>query len=422
MFSKRVFVILAFALMACGSLAIINGTDIVQLERGWTQIISGSIALCSGILLLGIAALLDALHKLTLAQERASERGKPLLMSAPESGFEKALVKAQETEGDKAPAVASAPASVQTTAPERETAKERPSFMAKMAALKPASAPSAPEPQSEPQSEQNSEPRFEPSLPRPPLPPAPTLSLEERLPWKRKKAHEKAQERIQDLDENAPPLPLEHDDVIEGVTYGRSMAVTPPVPPPSQAPAIPPVPPAPDVAIPSAARPKLNELFRKATRPAERFDERPTPPLPPFPPGYKPPKAPEPHDEPPLPEAFMPSAPRLDTALEPEPAYAAPDVALTPEHDYVPLQQPFTLPSHMEAPAPADAAAPAIIMDDVPASSEPHVVGRYEANGTRYALFSDGAIEADTGIGVYRFASITELKKFIDEREAQKRS
>lgn len=46
----------------------------------------------------------------------------------------------------------------------------------------------------------------------------------------------------------------------------------------------------------------------------------------------------------------------------------------------------------------------------------PTVVGRYEAQGTSYVMYSDGSIDAETETGAFRFASLNELKKFIERR------
>ncbi|MDE3176246.1 MAG: hypothetical protein KGM15_09115 [Pseudomonadota bacterium] len=46
----------------------------------------------------------------------------------------------------------------------------------------------------------------------------------------------------------------------------------------------------------------------------------------------------------------------------------------------------------------------------------PKVVGRYSAGGARYMIFSDGAIEAETDQGAFRFASMAEFKAFIAGR------
>ena len=46
---------------------------------------------------------------------------------------------------------------------------------------------------------------------------------------------------------------------------------------------------------------------------------------------------------------------------------------------------------------------------------QPAVVGRYEAAGTNYAMYSDGSVEAENEHGVFRFASMSELRAFIEE-------
>ncbi len=42
------------------------------------------------------------------------------------------------------------------------------------------------------------------------------------------------------------------------------------------------------------------------------------------------------------------------------------------------------------------------------------VIGHYEANGAHYTMYADGSIEASSAHGVYRFANIEELKRFIE--------
>jgi hypothetical protein len=42
------------------------------------------------------------------------------------------------------------------------------------------------------------------------------------------------------------------------------------------------------------------------------------------------------------------------------------------------------------------------------------VIGRYEADGTSYVMYSDGSIEAQSAAGIYRFASMAELKAYIE--------
>lgn len=52
-------------------------------------------------------------------------------------------------------------------------------------------------------------------------------------------------------------------------------------------------------------------------------------------------------------------------------------------------------------------------------AAAPSVVGRYEAAGVSYLLLSDGAIEVKTETGVHRFASMQDLKVFIEAQELQ---
>ena len=42
------------------------------------------------------------------------------------------------------------------------------------------------------------------------------------------------------------------------------------------------------------------------------------------------------------------------------------------------------------------------------------VIGRYESEGTSYVMYADGSIDAQSEAGVYRFASMAELKTFIE--------
>jgi len=46
----------------------------------------------------------------------------------------------------------------------------------------------------------------------------------------------------------------------------------------------------------------------------------------------------------------------------------------------------------------------------------PVLVGRYSAGGANYMIFSDGAIEAETEEGQFRFASMGDFKSFMHKR------
>jgi hypothetical protein len=49
-----------------------------------------------------------------------------------------------------------------------------------------------------------------------------------------------------------------------------------------------------------------------------------------------------------------------------------------------------------------------------PVEPEPQVVGTYASGGNTYVMYSTGVIEADTPRGRYTFASLDELKAFVE--------
>jgi len=46
----------------------------------------------------------------------------------------------------------------------------------------------------------------------------------------------------------------------------------------------------------------------------------------------------------------------------------------------------------------------------------PRLIGRYSAAGANYMIFADGSIEAETKEGTYKFASMTEFKRYLADR------
>jgi hypothetical protein len=53
-----------------------------------------------------------------------------------------------------------------------------------------------------------------------------------------------------------------------------------------------------------------------------------------------------------------------------------------------------------------------------PATARSDVMGHYEAHGAHYTMYADGSIEAETQHGLYRFASIEDLKRFIEGEDS----
>ena len=111
---------------------------------------------------------------------------------------------------------------------------------------------------------------------------------------------------------------------------------------------------------------------------------------------------------------------------EPVAAVAELEPAATPDltasvHEPHPAHEPHfideELPADMAAhdrvapvAAPADHAT--VSAREAPATSA--VIGRYESEGTSYVMYADGSIDAQSQAGVYRFASMAELKSFIE--------
>ena len=169
------------------------------------------------------------------------------------------------------------------------------------------------------------------------------------------------------------------------------------------------------------------------------------------------PLGPEPDDEPPAPVEPEPrhddwldhgfAEPERDLAVRHEPAAATVAVAPLPHPEPVVAEPaPFATPEPPPAeprpeatvageepsaevpahehdwPAPHDDAAAREAAADraiVSAREEstPHasaVIGRYESEGTSYVMYADGSIDAQSEAGVYRFASMSELKAFIE--------
>ena len=100
------------------------------------------------------------------------------------------------------------------------------------------------------------------------------------------------------------------------------------------------------------------------------------------------------------------ATPRGDgVAIGPPILAEATDVA----HGVAIASPPIPQPIHPEPPA----AGPVAISDQAPT-----VVGRYEANGASYVLFSDGSIEVETETGTHRYASMQDLRAHIEQQEA----
>ena len=177
--------------------------------------------------------------------------------------------------------------------------------------------------------------------------------------------------------------------------------------------------------------------LRPGARGAEPVFEDPAPPAEPQP------SAAEPLLPDLLPEAAPPRASDADLFRMPEPAHEPEPVTLpiAEERDeariaaQTPAAEPIGLRSFLDDPAPAPVAetppepeavkpAPQEIAAEETRAQEPepeasapeerHAVGSYASGANTYVMFSDGSIEADTPRGRFTFASLDELKTFVN--------
>ena len=49
----------------------------------------------------------------------------------------------------------------------------------------------------------------------------------------------------------------------------------------------------------------------------------------------------------------------------------------------------------------------------------PTLIGSYTSSGAYYKIFSDGSIEAETGVGTFHFASMSDFKRHLTETKAR---
>ncbi|MGH1587784.1 hypothetical protein ACRBEV_04805 [Methylobacterium phyllosphaerae] len=122
----------------------------------------------------------------------------------------------------------------------------------------------------------------------------------------------------------------------------------------------------------------------------------------------------------PEPPVVPPVVPEL--RLRPEPEAPKAEGVIAPEDDLFAAPEPPSV--HREAPSdhlepppslrPGLDAAPEPEPEPAPPPATRTVVGRYASGGNTYVMFEDGAIEAETPQGRFTFASLDELKAFVD--------
>ena len=407
--TKWVALALGALLALGGAVSIWNGVDVIQSERGWVSVIAGSVALVGGVLTFALFILIREVEAL---------RG----MAA----------------GSAAPAVErSASATFEAPAPSAPVFHEPPAPAGSV-----------------------SPPPFSPAIPAPPARPTPPPRAHEPEPVVL--AHES--QTFEQIFPPAPPVAgapapkvaasghlqaSETVAAVAGVAAGGILARAPVGPPPvvqlppetpaaqpsepepqaelelAQEPAPEPVPqspaPAAEERIEAADADEVSTECHVPEEPAQEeapADESQTPLVSP---GYawleralareegrKSPALDWLRSRPPTgsltePPVSSHEASGQEPAHDEEPAHhQAPATAEAPEHD-----QEASVADHTEAGPGAEEHAP-----------EPDVVGRYSSGGSHYTLYSDGSIDAQTDHGIFRFASMADLRAHIESGNA----
>ncbi|MGO9430144.1 hypothetical protein [Rhodoblastus sp.] len=382
----RTVIVIGVFLFIVGLAVAWNGYDYVQLERGWTLVISGTIAACAGLVLVALGLALRELRAIALSASNAtlllakartdspSQIPAAPAMQEAESGYDSESVQEfEQIAGVEAAREAPAPAELS------ESGQATP--LSWMVRSKHADAAAA---LKMPRAETHDGWLRQP-LAGPLAAPVDEAAAEEEI------AREFARELAQEF---APPP--------EAETGPRS----PPEPEPEPeiahepAPEFSHEPVAHEPAPASAHEPVLESAYE------HELELAPEP-------------EPEILHEPEIQEAatYQPAIrePEHEAYQEPttyEPtheAYQEPATYEPSQHDVI--HEPETH-EHLEPHEPAPSAEPA------PSTApRPAIVGHYDAQGTHYTLYADGSIEAETPHGVYRFDSMAELKRFIEGQD-----
>lgn len=160
-----VLFLLAAALMLSGAAAMFSGSDIIMVERGWAMVIAGATGFSGGAILLGIAALLRTLERVT--QEAKAGLGGIARGEAPVAPPRKEP-RAQEAEPVFQPGTVDAEPATQLNASRHDPAPANPGGAEPIEVARPAEnrderapdlraerVPEAPQPRSEPEARPN---------------------------------------------------------------------------------------------------------------------------------------------------------------------------------------------------------------------------------------------------------------------------
>jgi len=331
--ADRTVIVIGVFLFILGLAVAWNGYGYVQIERGWTLVISGTVAFSTGLLLVALGLVLRELRAIAGSAARAT-----LLLAKAKT------LHLKDFDEDSFPA-----------APPRAFVPEERAAAAEFAPVE--------------------EEEFE-------------LPVAKETDWKAGRASRLHLPRVDEIAAEAGAA-RNPDPLAWMVRPEKPKPVSPPPPPPL-----------------------ADEEFESWLEPEQDFGQEPQQePLRTRQVAELPAELPEAEDltgsldAPEMEEPAPASQPKaeLKSELEPE-SEPEPEPEPEPELELEPA------PATEAEPPPQDAASGE-------PSAQPEIIGRYEAHGAHYVMYADGSIDADTAHGVYRFASMEELKQFIARQE-----
>lgn len=474
------FILLGLGFLGGGAAAIIDGLPYMVLERGFTQVIIGTVVAVAGVIMLALSQVLAKLRTLenqlagtTMALSLASAAGvaahEPTVSLTPAepefdrtSGPSAAAAVAGALAGAGLVGAGVAAASAPEPAPEPDPKAEEPDlFGAHLAAvLDPDTTvqpPLQPNDEVSPEAQPASDSKPEPDREEEPAPAAIDIDIDA-LPVFDPFRPVDPEPSTTAVEPWSPPneLALLPEPSDEPVPVAAAEQENMPEPEPASEPAIEDAPgdPAPalsdidDPLTPSMPAPLMEgdefgrlreslaglELGPVGGRVEPRFDE-PAPTdevreedlaaaaswmdsaLGRLTPGFD------------LPDSSEPVLPpqRMEPTFAPVPSWPTLDEEDRPAPSWPPQTReaaaeesatdPENLPGEAEESEPAD--APPAPADEAPAASEEGIVGAYQVGEAHFTIYADGSIQARTPDGDYSFASMDELKTYLASEKSR---
>jgi hypothetical protein len=403
-------------LVIIGFNALWRGLDIIQVERGWASVIAGTTAMTAGVLAILLTVLIDHVDGLRLAlltqgTVRVAEVApEPPIVDEPEPEPPKPIEIPVEPP----------PLTVPTSAPGAfnfRTFGKRPGSDRAREAIDPETEtvetppPASPEPATAPELPTEQIRRFAPPQFRRPsmMPPRAETLAPQPAPMAAPEPEPEPEPEPKPEVAQAEPTPAMGEIEVAQVVVSVEASITDAI--------------AEELRLPRASNldPLPSIEVAEETHAAE----------------VEPPPTPEPPPPPPPPEQVLPQRGVVEThawlekALGGEEREPALDWLRQrrPEEERPERQVPSFMRRHVEpepsvpqgeaaAEAPQTAEPGAAEAETASAPETPSVVGRYAANGSDYTLYADGSIDAQTPDGSRHFASMDELRAFLQRQDA----